>query len=124
MCRRELQVNEKSAYQWRRAWASGGWEEICHRPPGCDYLLSSDLQTKLAAWLEQGPAAHGWRDNQVWAAARIRTLIGQKFHLPYSASGSIRLVNSMGFTVQMPPGPPPNVTRLRSAHGGRRSGRG
>lgn len=46
MCRRELQVNEKSAYQWRRAWASGGWEEICHRPPGCDYLLSSDLQTK------------------------------------------------------------------------------
>ncbi|WUJ79306.1 hypothetical protein OHS71_18840 [Streptomyces sp. NBC_00377] len=50
-------------------------------PRGYDCRLGPDLQAKLAVWLDEGPAAHGWRDGQVWTAARVCTLIGRKFHL-------------------------------------------
>ncbi|MEV6742057.1 hypothetical protein AB0N14_36255 [Streptomyces sp. NPDC051104] len=63
-------MSEKSVYQWRRAWASGGREALRSQgPPGYDCRLRPDLQAKLAAWLEEGPDAHG----QVWTAARVRT---------------------------------------------------
>ena len=38
--------------------------------------------------LEEGPAAHGWVEDQVWTAARVATLIGRKFHVSYSVSGA------------------------------------
>jgi transposase len=103
---RELRVSEKSVYQWRRAWKAGGREALRSQgPPGYDCRLGSDLQAKLATWLEEGPAAHGWTDNQVWTAARVRTLIGRKFHISYSVSGVTRLLHRMGFSVQMPARP-------------------
>jgi transposase len=99
-------VSEKSVYQWRRAWASGGREALRSQgPPGYDCRLGPHLQAKLATWLDEGPAAHGWRDDQVWTAARVRTLIGRKFHLSYSVSGVTRLLHRMGFSVQMPARP-------------------
>ncbi|MEV8060311.1 winged helix-turn-helix domain-containing protein [Streptomyces antimycoticus] len=67
--------------------------------------LGPHLQAKLAMWLEEGPAAHGWADDQVWTAARVRTLIGRKFHLSYSVSGVTRLLHRMGYSVQMPARP-------------------
>ncbi len=39
------------------------------------------LSGETAACLEQGPAAHGWVEDQVWTAARVATLIGRKFHV-------------------------------------------
>nr|WP_269812547.1 helix-turn-helix domain-containing protein [Streptomyces atratus] len=79
---RELRVSEKSVYQWRRTWRTGGREALRSRGPcGYDCRLGPHLQTKLAMWLDEGPAVHGWADNQVWTAARVRTLIGRKFHL-------------------------------------------
>jgi transposase len=75
-------VSEKSVYQWRRAWEAGGREALCSKgPPGYDCRLGPRLQAELAAWLEEGPASHGWTDDQVWTAARVRTLIGRKFHI-------------------------------------------
>ncbi|WP_258382424.1 hypothetical protein [Streptomyces sp. NTH33] len=38
------------------------------------------------ALLEQGPAAHGWDEDQVRTGARAATLIGRKFHVPSSVS--------------------------------------
>jgi hypothetical protein len=52
--------------------------------------------------LEQGPAAHGWVEDQVWTAARVATLIGRKFHVSYSASGATRLMHRRGFSPQVP----------------------
>ncbi|MEV6739040.1 helix-turn-helix domain-containing protein [Streptomyces sp. NPDC051104] len=79
---RELRVSEKSVYQWRRAWRTGGREALRSRgPSGYDCRLGPHLQAKLAMWLDEGPAAHGWADDQVWTAARVRTLIGRKFHI-------------------------------------------
>ncbi|WP_425586381.1 IS630 family transposase [Streptomyces sannanensis] len=103
---RELRVSEKSVYQWRRAWESGGREALRSKgPSGYDCRLGPHLQAKLAAWLEEGPAAHGWTDDQVWTAARVRTLIGRKFHISYSVSGVTRLLHRMGYSVQMPARP-------------------
>jgi transposase len=74
-------------------------------PPGSDCRLGLHLQAKLAAWLHVGAAAHGWTDDQVWTAARVRTLIGRKFHISYSVSGVTRLLHRMGYSVQMPARP-------------------
>ncbi|MFD0400963.1 hypothetical protein ACFVHI_23120 [Kitasatospora sp. NPDC127121] len=50
--------------------------------------LSARCQEKLAAYLEQGPAAHGWDEGQVWTGARVATLIGRKFHVWPRAAGA------------------------------------
>ncbi|WP_323180251.1 hypothetical protein [Streptomyces sp. NBC_00201] len=57
---RELRVSEKSVYQLRRAWKAGRREALhSKRAPGYDCRLGPHLQTRLAAWVEEGPAAHG-----------------------------------------------------------------
>ncbi|MFI8791389.1 winged helix-turn-helix domain-containing protein [Streptomyces sp. NPDC055105] len=67
------------------------------RPPsGYGCRLGPHLQDKLATWLDEGPAAHGWVDDQVWTAARVRTLIGRTFHISYSVCGVTRLLHRMG----------------------------
>ncbi|MEV6205526.1 winged helix-turn-helix domain-containing protein [Kitasatospora sp. NPDC051914] len=58
-----------------------------------------------AAYLDQGPAAHGWVEDQVWTAARVATLIGRKFHVSYSVSGATRLMHRLGFSPQVPARP-------------------
>ncbi|AVH60877.1 transposase [Streptomyces dengpaensis] len=103
---RELRVSEKSVYQWRRSWKAGGRKALRSRgPSGSDCRLGPHLQAKLAGWLDEGPAAQGWADDQVWTAARVRTLIGRKFHLSYSVSAVTRLLHRMGYSVQMPARP-------------------
>jgi transposase len=52
-----------------------------------------------------GAGVHGWAEDQVWTAARVRTLIGRKFHISYSISGVTRLLHRMGYSVQMPARP-------------------
>src|SRR5262249_46626218 len=90
----------------RRAWKAGGREALRSKgAPGYDCRLSPHLQVRLAAWLGEGPAAHGWADDQVWTAARVRTLIGRRFHISYSVSEVTRLLHRMGYSVQMPARP-------------------
>lgn len=74
-------------------------------PSGYDCRLGAPLQARLAGWLDEGPTAHGWADDQVWTASRVRTLIRRKFHLSYSVSGVTRLLHRMGYSVQMPARP-------------------
>ncbi|GAA2279523.1 hypothetical protein GCM10010145_46360 [Streptomyces ruber] len=100
---RHLRVSEKSVYQWRRAWRTGGREALCSKgPPGYDCRLSPSLQARLAHWLAEGPAAHGWDEDQVWTADRVRTLIGRKFHIAYSVSAVTRLLHRMEHSLQVP----------------------
>ncbi|GAA4982713.1 hypothetical protein GCM10025734_04170 [Kitasatospora paranensis] len=42
-------------------------------PGGQRCKLSVRCQEKLAAYLEQGPAAHGWDRDQIWTGARVAT---------------------------------------------------
>ncbi|MFF4504560.1 winged helix-turn-helix domain-containing protein [Streptomyces sp. NPDC001401] len=100
---RRLRVSGKSAYQWHQLWRSGGVRALNSRgPSGSRCRLSPRCLEKLAAYLEQGPAAHGWVEDQVWTAARVATLIGRKFHVSYSVSGATRLMHRLGFSPQVP----------------------
>ncbi|MFM9558274.1 winged helix-turn-helix domain-containing protein [Streptomyces caniscabiei] len=100
---RQLCVSVKSAYQCQQLWRQGGADELLSRGPGGSRCrLSSRCLEKLAGYLEQGPAAHGWAEDQVWTAARVATLIGRKFHVSYSVSGATRLMHRLGFSPQVP----------------------
>jgi len=100
---RQLRVSPKSVYQWRRDWAAGGPAALASTGPGGQRCkLGPALRGKLAAMLEQGPAAHGWDEDQVWTGCRVATLIGRKFHVSYSVSGATRLMRRLGFTPQKP----------------------
>ncbi|WP_409350905.1 winged helix-turn-helix domain-containing protein [Streptomyces pactum] len=100
---RRLRVSLKSAYQWHQLWRDGGHEALASRgPSGSRCRLSPRCLEKLAAYLDEGPAAHGWVEDQVWTAARVATLIGRKFHVSYSVSGATRLMHRLGFSPQVP----------------------
>ncbi|MGW7486934.1 IS630 family transposase [Streptomyces sp. NPDC054786] len=100
---RRLRISRKSAYQWHQLWRDGGPGALSSRgPSGSRCRLSPYCLEKLAAYLEQGPAAHGWVEDQVWTAARVATLIGRKFHISYSVSGATRLMHRLGFSPQVP----------------------
>ncbi|WP_417824581.1 hypothetical protein [Streptomyces desertarenae] len=73
---RRLRVSMKPAYRRHRLWRGGGREAPASRgPSGPRCRLSPRCPEKLAAYLDQGPAAHGWVGDQVRAAARMATLI-------------------------------------------------
>ncbi|MFE1290055.1 winged helix-turn-helix domain-containing protein [Streptomyces sp. NPDC058751] len=100
---RRLRVSVKSAYQWQQLWRDGGTEALVSRGPGGSRCrLSPRCLEKLTAYLDEGPAAHGWVEDQVWTAARVATLIGRKFHVSYSVSGATRLMHRLGFSPQVP----------------------
>lgn len=100
---RRLRVSPKSAYQWHQLWREDGAEALNSRGPGGSRCrLSARCLEKLCAFLEEGPAAHGWDQDQVWTAARVATLIGRKFHVTYSVSGATRLMHRLGFSPQVP----------------------
>lgn len=100
---RQLRVTRKSAYQWRREWTAGGMAALVSKGPGGQRCKLGPKQCeKLSAMLDEGPAAHGWDQDQVWTGARVATLIGRTFHISYSVSGATRLMRRLGFTPQMP----------------------
>ncbi|MGW1729281.1 helix-turn-helix domain-containing protein, partial [Streptomyces sp. NPDC002306] len=100
---RRLRVSVKSAYQWHQLWRDGGGEALASRgPSGSRCRLSSRCLEKLTGFVEEGPAAHGWTEDQVWTASRVATLIGRKFHVSYSVSGATRLMHRLGFSPQVP----------------------
>ncbi|MCX4808822.1 IS630 family transposase [Streptomyces sp. NBC_01214] len=100
---RRLRVSQKSVYQWHQLWRDGGAGALASRgPSGLRCRLSPRCLEKLAGYLEQDPAAHGWVEDQVWTAARMATLIGRKFHVSYSVSGATRLMHRIGFSPQVP----------------------
>ncbi|MFJ8158850.1 winged helix-turn-helix domain-containing protein [Streptomyces sp. NPDC094468] len=53
-------------------------------------------------YLDEGPAAHGWVEDQVWTAARVVKLIGEKLHVSYSVSDAARLIHRLRFSPQVP----------------------
>ncbi|MEU3743282.1 winged helix-turn-helix domain-containing protein [Streptomyces sp. NPDC032198] len=100
---RQLRVSRKAAYQWHQLWRDGGAPALASRGPGGSRRrLSPRCLARLAVYLEQGPAAHGWVEDQVWTAARVATLMGRKLHVSYSVSGATRLMHRLGFSPQVP----------------------
>lgn len=100
---KRLRVSERSVYRWKADFARGGMAALASRGPlGQQCKLSVKSQVKLAAMLDEGPAAFGWDEDQVWTGARVARLIGRKFHVSYSVSAATRLMRRLGFTPQRP----------------------
>ncbi|MEU6420988.1 leucine zipper domain-containing protein [Streptomyces spiralis] len=75
-----LRVSRKSAYRWHQLWRVDGARALASRgPSGSRCRLSPRCLEKLAAYLEQRSAAHGWVEDQVWTAARSpSTTVGEE----------------------------------------------
>jgi transposase len=98
-----LEVSTKSAYQWRRAWVTGGVEALASKgPAGPEPRLSAEQLARLKARLQLGPAAAGYGEDQRWTLARIVALIATMFHLRVSVTTAWQAMRRLGYTAQLP----------------------
>ncbi|MFE2428856.1 helix-turn-helix domain-containing protein, partial [Streptomyces sp. NPDC059373] len=87
----DLRVSLRSVQRWRNTWSQGGPRALASKGPASLPLLSDELFAVLEAELDKGPVAHGWPD-QTWTLARIKTLIGRRFHKSYTIQGVAALL--------------------------------
>lgn len=100
---RRLRVSQNAVYVWRRRWHADGEAGLASKgPSGTDCRLSPEQQDRLAAALREGPAAHGYTEDQRWTLARVADLIGRLFRVRYTLRGVSMLLHRMGFSPQMP----------------------
>ena len=100
---REFRVSRMSASRWHRAFDAGGRDALVSTGPGGEPCKLTDQQLKmLEAALEQGPAAHGWDQDQRWTLARIAELIWGMFGVAYTGGGVDYLLHRMGWSWQVP----------------------
>ena len=71
-------------------------------PSGSGCLLSDEQLARLAAALQEGPAAHGYVEDQRWTLARIADLIARLFRVRYTLRGVSILLHRIGFSPQVP----------------------
>ncbi|WP_457786198.1 helix-turn-helix domain-containing protein [[Kitasatospora] papulosa] len=76
----------------------GTWGSIHITAPHESFVAASAL---LEEELARGPAAHGWPD-QRWTLARIKTLIGRRFHTSMTLSGVSRMLRCRGWSHEVP----------------------
>lgn len=95
---RQLQVSRNAVYVWRRRWLAGREAGLVSKGPSGSSCRLSQLQLEtLAAALEEGPAAHGFVEDERWTLGHIADLIAQQFHVRYSQRGLSILLQRMGF---------------------------
>jgi putative transposase len=100
---KRLRVSENAVYVWRRQWRADGEAGLVSKgPSGADCRLSPEQQDRLAAALREGPAAHGYVEDQRWTLARVADLIAQLFRVRYTLRGASFLLHRLGFSPQMP----------------------
>ena len=98
-----LEVSTKSAYQWRRVWATGGVQGLASRgAAGPDPKLSDEQLARLQTRLELGPAAAGYGDDQRWTLIRVVALIATTFHLRVGVTTAWQAMRRLGYTAQLP----------------------
>ncbi|WP_211897837.1 winged helix-turn-helix domain-containing protein [Saccharopolyspora erythraea] len=100
---RRLRVSHNAVYVWRRRWRSGGEAGlVSNGPSGTECRLAPEQLDQLAAVLREGPAAHGYTEDQRWTLARMAELIARLFGVRYTLRGVSLLLHRMGFSPQMP----------------------
>jgi transposase len=100
---RRLRVSQNAVYVWRRKWLTDGEAGLASKgPSGADCRLSPEQQDRLAGALREGPAAHGYVEDQRWTLARVSDLIARLFRVRYTLRGVSFLLHRMGFSPQIP----------------------
>lgn len=98
-----LRVSVNAVYGWRRRWQAGGRAALISKGAGgSPCRLDQARLDRLADALEQGPAAHGYTEDQRWTLARVADLIARLFHIRYTLRGVSYLLHRMGFSPQVP----------------------
>ncbi|MGW2890214.1 IS630 family transposase [Streptomyces griseoruber] len=96
-----LRVNVRSVQRWRQKWDEGGPRALRSQGPASLPRLSQEQFAQLEAELAKGPAAHGWED-QRWTLARIKSVIGRRFHMAYTIQGVRKVLARNGWSWQVP----------------------
>lgn len=100
---RQLRVSDNAAYVWRRRWLSDGEAGLASKgPSGNDCRLTQAQLDRLVVALQEGPAAHGYTEDQRWTLARIADLIASMFRVRYTLRGVSMLLHRIGFSPQVP----------------------
>lgn len=100
---RRLRVSHNAVYVWRRRWLADGEAGLVSKgPSGSGCRLSDEQLDRLAAALQEGPAAYGWVEDQRWTLARVAELIFRLFGVRYTLRGVSLLLHRIGFSPQMP----------------------
>lgn len=98
---RQLRVSVRSVQRWRQAWEHGGASALESTGPTSRPKLGEALFEVLEQELTKGPVAHGWPD-QTWTLARIKTLIGRRFHKSMTLSAIAQMLHRHGYRHQVP----------------------
>jgi transposase len=98
-----LRVSRKFSYAWHAAWREGGMDALWSGgPSGVASWMKPVWRGWLARALEQGPAAHGWTEDQRWTLARVSVLVARRFPVRFSRPQLSRILRQMGFSVRVP----------------------
>lgn len=98
---KQLRVSARSVQRWHQAWEHGGASALESKGPASRPKLREALFEVLEQELAKGPVAHGWPD-QTWTLARIKTLIGRRFHKSMTLSAIAQMLHRHGFSHQVP----------------------
>ncbi|MFH8789196.1 winged helix-turn-helix domain-containing protein [Streptomyces roseoverticillatus] len=98
---KQLRVSVRSVQRWRRVYEVDGEAALRSKGSAGRPKLSGELFAALEAELDKGPVAHGWPD-QKWTLARIKTLIGRRFHKSFTLSGIAQMLRRHGWSNQVP----------------------
>jgi transposase len=100
---REFRVSRMAANRWHRTFDAGGRDALVSKGPGGEKCKLTEQQLKvLETALEEGPAAHGWDEDQCWTLARIAELIKDMFGVSYTLGGVDYLLHRRGWSWQVP----------------------
>nr|WP_307822172.1 winged helix-turn-helix domain-containing protein [Streptomyces flavofungini] len=97
----QLRASVRSVQRWHQAWEHGGTPALESKGPVSKPRLSEALFEVLDQEMVKGPVAHGWPD-QTWTLARIKTLIGRRFHKSMTLSAIVQMLHGHGFSHQVP----------------------
>jgi transposase len=96
---RRLRVSKTAAYGWRQ----GGVEALTSKgSPGSRCRLDEPQLHELGQVLDEGPAAHGFTEDQRWTLARVADLIARRFRIRYTLRGAANVMYRLGWSVQVP----------------------
>ncbi|KOV22188.1 transposase [Streptomyces sp. XY152] len=92
---KELRVSVRSVRRRRRSWQEGGRQTLHSKGPAARPEPNGALFAVLEQEPAKGPVAHG-RPDQAWTLARIKTLIGRRFHRTLTLSAIARMLRRHG----------------------------